>query len=203
MIDRQQLADQLGVGIAAIDSWIAQGMPTAGEDQIEYDDASKWLIAEGIAASPDDVVHTLTELAAVLDVRSTITAASRRDSPGFPSGPPWRRSEILAWQDKQDSGGGGGSKSNTKAELERIKLEQATLRLRREQGEVLPLDDVVDEMQRQHGLARQKILTLIPRLLQLLPADTDPRVIAEYRQQARKVIDDFLLDISTAFRGDA
>lgn len=195
---RQQLADELDVSIKVIDEWIVRGMPATG-DVLEYDDASKWLIAEGYASSPDDVVQTIAELAAVLGVKSPITATNRKNSPGFPNGPPWKRSEVLAWLDEQEP---DKNKPSHRDELARVKLEQATLRLRREQGEVLSLDDVKAEMTRMHGLAKQKVKTLIPRLLQLLPADTDPRVLAEYRQQARKVIDDFLLDLATAFRGD-
>ena len=198
--NRLQIAEQLGVPISDVNAWIEMGMPTLDADTLDYDDATKWLIAEGFAASPDETVSTLSELSAVLDVKSTITAARRRDTPGFPSGPPWKRSEVLAWMDDQNLS--AKDKPSHRDELARVKLEQATLRLRREQGEVLPLQDVVAEMTRSHGLARQKLLTLIPRLLQLLPADTDPRILSEYRQQARKVLDDVMLDLSTAFRGD-
>ena len=197
VISQANLAVELGVSEAHVVAWIAEGLPHT-DGQMDFATVESWLIKKGYAETPDQVVHTQSELAAVLGV-STVTAAAKMHTTGFPSGPPWSVSALVKW--KEDNA--GGSRNNSRDELDRIKLETAKLKLQREQGEVIALQDVVEEMTRQNVLAKQKTKKLVPMLLELLPADTDPRIVADFRQRAAAILYDMHDDLANAFRSEA
>ena len=197
---KQELAEELGVPTSYIDSWIAEGLPFEN-DSIDFDVASNWLIGKGYGEEPEREVYTRGELGGVLGV-SHVTVDTYKASPDFPPGPPWKVSQVIKWQLAQSAGKTKKS-SSASDELATVKLEMARLKLDRERGEVIDVETVIEEMTRNHALARQKFRKLVPMLLELLPADTDARIVADYRQRAGQIISDAFEDIANAFRGEA
>lgn len=192
MISATTLADSFGVEASDVEAWIAEGMPA---ENIES--ASDWLVANGYAETPEQQIQTRSQLAVALGV-SVVTADTYKAKPGFPPGPPWSVSAVMRWKEGKD--GDKKSASSSKEELDRIKLETAKLKLQQQQGEVITLDVVIEEMTRQNILARQKFRTIIHDLMSLLPADTDPVMKSDFRLRARKKMDDAFDDLANAFR---
>lgn len=193
---REELAKELGVTTATIETWQSEGMPFEN-GQYEFTAVSQWLITAGYAESPEQKANTVVELSHVLGV-SQMTASSYKGRRGFPAGPPWSVSAVMKWQELQTN---SGSQQNTnRDELDRIKLETAKLKLQKEQGDVIALADVIDELTRVQVLAKQKTKKLVYMLLDVLPADTDPRLKADYVERAERVIADLHEDLATAWR---
>lgn len=194
------VASSLGVDPSIVAQWVERGMP------LELDQAEQWLVDQGLAEFEDapapavevgDVIlKTRNDIAALLRVAPTVAGVLVKE-PDFPS--PWSRKAILRWHEER--GPASLFKSSTKEERDKIKLELERLKLDKERGEVLGLEDVIAEMTRQHSLAVQKLKNLVNLLITILPSDTPALIVEDFRARARKVIADACDDLATAFRG--
>lgn len=192
---KEKLAEWFGVDVKTVNQWIKDGMPDGEVAEIE-----DWLVKVGIAQPPEETITSDRDIAKLLDV-SLPTAASYRYKPDFPNGPPWSVREVLEWFDARQKKEENEPMS-AQDRLAQLRIEAAIRKEQKEAGELIAIDDVIDEMQRQNVLAKQKMKRLIPMLITLLPPDTDERVIADYRTRATKILDDAFMDLAHAFRGD-
>jgi len=213
VLDAKQLKTDLGITEPQLRKWVAEGLPVAELKPRRFDEAAvtEWLRSTGKVEpepEPEQIVTTRAELANLLGV-NTRTVAEWLNDPDFPgtAGQPGRANgyfpvgKIREWMSARPQYEDESSELNSA--LKRERLEKLRLENSETAGRLIDRAAVEGWVARKAALARQKLATLEPIVMQSLPTDIDSRVRAQLATDLRGIIDQMLTILARTYSDDS
>lgn len=204
MLTRKQLAAELDCDVKEIDQMVEDGLPHTGKTKRSWkfdpDLAADWIAFNRAAVPQETICRTKAELANELNVNLR-TVGNWLTDPTFPGkvGEPGKRNsyfpllEIKQWLSR--NGKGNDASLGEAAMSFREKLNQ--LDYERRLGSLVDRQEVVNLFVRTHAIARQRLQGFVPRLVQLLPADTPEPVLLDFRERLQAEVDRFCQELGS------
>ena len=198
-MDRAEFCQRLGIDETALDGLIQEGLPWYGaEDNPEFDDSevATWLVVHGKAEiNQDRVARTASEAAVKLGIAKTTLYqwAHRKGFPGRTGYYPI--DEIREWDSAQvkklnqyatieDVENRNGDKGQAVSVKERRDL----LKLKKEQGLLVDVEEVKRDTQRANAYAVAELNLLSGKVESKLPAGLDGELVQIIRETIKDTV---------------
>lgn len=213
MLDAKQLKEQLGITEPTLRQLLKEGLPLAESKPRRFDESAvvQWLEETGRVEpqpEPEQIVTTRAELANLLNVNIR-TVAEWLNDPDFPghAGQPGRANgyfpvnKIREWMAGRPQYEDQANELNSA--LKRERLEKLRLENAETAGRLIDRAAVEGWVARKAALARQKLATLEPIVMQSLPTEIDPRVRGQLGADLRGIIDQMLTILARTYSDDS
>lgn len=204
-MDSEEVREQLGIGRERLTSLIDRGMPWHGDPgakQFDEREVKIWLIEQGLAEPTRRIVKTQRAIADHFG-RDLSTIRNWKRDPDFPklASGHYDLDAVEEWLRRRDERNGRKKESQahhvvTGEESLSIQDQIRKLKLEKELGQLVSLDEVKREMVRTHNYAVSELHNVAAKVESRLPGDLRPEVISMIREAIVSSVDEAIAIIN-------
>lgn len=205
-MDSDEVCEQLGIGRERLGSLVARGMPWHGDPaakQFDEREIKIWLIEQGIAEPARRLVKTQRAVADHFGKNVTTVRNWVRD-PDFPKteGGHYDLDLVEEWLRRRDERNGRKSKDTEAHHIvageESLSIQDQIrkLKLDKELGQLVSVEEVEREMMRTQAFAVSELHNIPAKVESRLPGDLRPEVISMIREAIVTSVDEAIAIIN-------